>query len=137
MWKYVVSIVAAGLLLGIALRSHGGTDGEASPTDGELVVTGARPEVDRAPAGDGAHDVVVRHKLVGAITRASLVHDAPDGTPRTVATQTDCHRRLEDEGADDGYAAHVHLEARVPARATNLRLVLEDDTGIRVYPLDG
>ncbi len=136
MFKYIASIAIAALLLGIALRtrSMAGAD-EPGRDHGEVVVTGEQPIVQTVAAPEGGHEFTVRHKFAGAVSRATLVYDTPDGKTRTAATQTDCNKALGAETSGEGYAAHVDLKGHIPADAVRPRLVLEDDTGTRVFVL--
>ena len=139
MFKYIASIAIAALLLGIALRSRGAERaGEATPDPGEVIATGEQPHVQAVAASAGGFDFTVRHKFAGAVSRATLVYDTPNGETHTAATQTDCNKALAAgtlESGDD-YAARVDLKGHIPADAVRPRLVLEDDTGTRVFVLE-
>lgn len=132
MLKYVATAAAAALLLAVALRSGKAAGGPpAGPTHG----TPDHVLVQRV--GD-SYSLVVAHRLAGTVSRAALVYEDGHGRARTAAEETDCQRSLASSGAGisgDGYATQVRLRARLPGDARSVRLVLEDETGTRVFPV--
>jgi len=131
MLRYVATAVAAIALLGIALLSRGPGAGETAPA----VPDGPAPDV-RVEAGPQGRIVTVTHSLLGSVSRATLVYEV-GGEERTAAIETDCRKSLARKSpvVDDGYATVVELSGVVPDGATRPRLVIESETGTRVYAL--
>jgi len=131
MLRYVATAIAAIALLAIALMSRG-PDADDTPL---AVPDGPAPavRVETAPTG---RMVTVTHSLLGSVSRAALVYEI-GGEEHTAAIETDCRKSLADRSpvADDGYATVVELRGVVPDGATRPRLVVESETGTRVYPL--
>jgi len=94
-----------------------------------------RPEVvaSRVPGGT---ELVVRYRFAGSCTRAKLVY-RQEGEDKVLASTTNCRRSLA-RSADmsgDGYVLSVELEGVVPEGGSEVRLVLESETGTRVAPV--
>jgi hypothetical protein len=149
MLKYVLCAVIATAALGIALhargpaRGHadgGAAEGEAGKGDGgergtgAVTVRGERPEV-VVSSVDGVRSLTVRHLVAGSVSRARLVYDAADGHEEVAASQTDCRRSLAPDGDGEAYTTPVLLTGPVPTDAAGLRLIVESETGERIYPL--
>ncbi|MGH7163564.1 MAG: hypothetical protein ACREID_08770, partial [Planctomycetota bacterium] len=89
----------------------------------------------RAVRVEGGTAVTVRHRLAGRVSRASLVYEW-EGARRTLDEATNCRRSLEAGGIqDDGESCVVELSGQVPEGATDVRLVLVDETGTRSLPV--
>jgi hypothetical protein len=132
MWRYVATAVVALLLLALALRWRADAGG-AEP----LVVPGGSAPAVRVAKGPDGRVFTVTHAFRGSVSRAAIVYEL-DGEDRTAAVETDCRRSLA-QGAsvtDDGYATTVELTGAVPEGASNVRLVLESETGTRVHRID-
>ena len=137
MWRYLATAVVAVLLLAIALRAR--QLGPSSPDGaGEATtITSERPEISVVDV-PGGQALTVRHRFAGSVSRAALVYDL-DGRQLTAARRTDCGKLLEDDGTDlqdDGYTTQVELSGRIPRGASRIRLVLEDETGTTVVPVE-
>lgn len=130
MARYVAAAIALFVLLALALRPKG-SEGAAPAL---FVPPGPLPivHVERGPQG---RIVTVKHTLRGSVTRAALVYEA-DGEDRHAAVETDCRRGADATVEDDGYATVVELTGTVPDGATNVRLVLESETGTKTYPIE-
>jgi hypothetical protein len=136
MWRYLAAAVVALLLLAVALKSRQ-TDSSSGGGDEAPTVATERPEISVVDV-PGGRDLTVRHRFAGSVSRATLVYDL-DGRQRTAARRTDCRKLLEDDGDDlqhDGYTTQVELSARIPKGASDIRLVLEDETGTTVVPVE-
>jgi hypothetical protein len=137
MWRYLATAVVAVLLLAIALKAR--QPGATSP-DGAgdaSTVASERPEISVVDV-PGGRDLTVRHRFAGSVSRAALVYDL-DGRQLTAARRTDCRKLLEGDGTDlqdDGYTTQVELSGRIPKGASHIRLVLEDETGTTVVPVE-
>lgn len=139
MWRYLAAAVIAVLLLAVALKSRqpGASPAPDSPGEGAARIAAQRPEVSVVDV-PGGRDLTVRHRFAGAVSRATLVYDL-DGRQRTAARRTDCRKLLEGDGTDlqeDGYTTQVELSGRIPQGASHIRLVLEDETGTTVVPVE-
>jgi len=92
MFKYLATATVGALVLAVALKArHAGSGAGGAPE--ALTITNQQPEV-KVVAVPGGKDLTVRHRLLGAISRASLVYDDAKGEPRTVAQRTDCQQSL-------------------------------------------
>lgn len=110
--------------------------GEKTPAadEGESVtVLERRPDV-VAKAVDGGTSLVVRYTFAGACSRAKVVY-RHHGEERVLASTTECRRRVG-ELESDGYLNEVELTGTLPSGATEIQLVLESETGIRVAPVE-
>ncbi|MHC5044470.1 MAG: hypothetical protein ACYTGI_19085 [Planctomycetota bacterium] len=129
--------MVAVLLLAIALKSRQ-PGASASDGAGETpTVASERPEIQVVNV-PGGRDLTVRHRFAGSVSRATLVYDL-DGRQLTAARRTDCRKLVEDDGTDlqeDGYTTQVELSGRIPKGASHIRLVLEDETGTTVVPVE-
>jgi hypothetical protein len=137
MWRYLAAAVVAILLLAIALKARQPDGSAAGAAGGDSTVASERPEISVMEV-PGGRDLTVRHRFAGAISRATLVYDL-DGRQLTAARRTDCRKLLEGNGADlqdDGYTTQVELSGRIPRGASKIRLVLEDETGTTVVPVE-
>jgi len=136
MFKYLATATVGALVLAVALKArHAGSGAGGAPE--ALTITNQQPEV-KVVAVPGGKDLTVRHRLLGAISRASLVYDDAKGEPRTVAQRTDCQQSLARAGGlrEQGPETEVTLRGTVPTGAVHVRLVLEDETGTRIVPVD-
>ncbi|MHC4550119.1 MAG: hypothetical protein ACYTEZ_15210 [Planctomycetota bacterium] len=136
MWRYVATAAIAVLLLAVALKSRQPADGGAGSPDGATTIANEAPEVSVVEV-PGGRDLTVRHRFAGSVSRATLIYEL-DGADRTAAKRTDCQKVLENAAGlrDDGYATEVELSGRIPAGASHVRLVLEDETGTTVVPVE-
>jgi hypothetical protein len=137
MWRYLAAAAVALLLLAIALKSRQ-PDASAAGSENEApTIATERPETSVVSV-PGGRDLTVRHRFAGSVSRATLVYDL-DGRQLTAARRTDC-RKLLDEGETDvqhdGYTTQVELSGRIPMGASHVRLVLEDETGTTVVPVE-
>jgi hypothetical protein len=128
--RYVAAAVVVLVLLAIALRSKA-DQGDAP----KLSVPPGPPPVVRTVPGPGGRVVSVKHTLRGSVTRAAIVYEA-DGEEREAAVETDCRQAGDTSVEDDGYSTIVELSGTIPDGATNLRLVLESETGTTSIPIE-
>jgi hypothetical protein len=137
MWRYLAAAVIAVLLLAVALKSRQ-PDAAASDGAGEAAtVASEQPEISVVDV-PGGRDLTIRHRFAGSVSRATLVYDL-DGRQLTAARRTDCRKLPEGDGTDlqeDGYTTQVELSGRIPKGASRIRLVLEDETGTTVVPVE-
>jgi hypothetical protein len=131
MFRYVATAAIAALMLAVALKSRGHDAAPAASPTG-----GARPDV-RVEAGPHGRHVTVTHRLLGSVSRASLVYEL-NGQERTAARRTDCERLLDREASleEQGFTTEVQLTGEVPYGASQVRLVLEAETGTTVLPVE-
>lgn len=137
MWRYLAAAAVALLLLAIALRSRQPDASEPGAAGEASTVASEQPEISVVNV-PGGRDLTVRHRFAGSVSRAALVYDL-DGRQRTAARRTDCPKLLEGDGTDlqdDGYTTQVELSGRIPKGASHIRLVLEDETGTTVVPVE-
>jgi hypothetical protein len=118
-------------------RAGDGGAGDGAVSKGEPVTVLSRaPDVETRPVADGTR-LVVRYRFAGSCSRAKLIYRRPgdrQGEERVLAATTDCRRSLSESAAvtGDGYTSEVELAGTLPHDATDVRLVLESETGTRV-----
>lgn len=132
MLRYITAASIAGLLLAVAIKSRT-SSGEAPPESVRGTVLKARPEVVASRLPDGVA-LKVRQRFAGAVSRAKLVYRY-DGREHTLDQTTNCRKSLEEPGAD-GFSHEVTLGGRLPHGYSGLRLVVEDETGVRIVPVE-
>jgi hypothetical protein len=131
-------VLTSALVLGAfiaALYARGGSaPAEAAPD--RATILEERPEVvtSRVPGGT---ELFVRYRFAGSCSRAKLVY-RHEGEDRVLASTTDCRRSLSRnaELSGDGYLLQVELEGTLPDGASEVRLVLESETGTRIAPVE-
>ena len=134
MLRYILAAAIAALLLTLAMRSRAP---EAPADQGpQTTVLDVKPEV-AITSVPGGRDLRVRHSFAGSVSRAKLVYEL-DGSDRTLDKTSNCQKSLADSAAlkGDGYGSEVELGGRLPYGATQVRLVLEDETGTRILPVE-
>lgn len=133
MSRYVTAAAIAGLLLAVALKARKGE--EPSPIPGAIVVD-AVPDVEavRVPGGI---DLTVRHRFAGSVSSACLVYRF-EGSDRTLDRTTNCEKSLERTAKfrSDGQNSEVRLGGHLPNGGSDVRLVLEDETGPKIVLVD-
>jgi len=137
MWRYLAAAAVALLMLAVALRSQRSGASQPGAAGGATTIASEQPEISVVDV-PGGRDLTVRHRFAGSVSRAALVYDL-DGRQLTAARRTDCRRLLEEGGTDlqdDGYTTQVELSGRIPKGASRIRLVLEDETGTTVVPVE-
>ncbi|MHC4407852.1 MAG: hypothetical protein ACYS0E_01925 [Planctomycetota bacterium] len=91
-----------------------------------------RPDVTAAKV-EGGTEVTIRYRFAGSCSRAKVVY-RHEGTERVLASTTDCRRSLSQDGKveNDGYLHEVELSGTIPTGASDVRLILESETGTRI-----
>ncbi len=129
MFRYIAAAAIAALLLAVALKAHGPDESPAATVSDES------PEISVTEVSGGKR-LTVRHRFAGSVSRATLVYDL-DGREQTADRRTDCQQSLENSSIrDSSYVTEVVLSGKIPDGASHIRLVLEDETGIRIVPLE-
>jgi len=128
--RYVLTSILVLGAFGTALYVRG--EEPASPAEERTILERAT-EVSKTPVPGGT-ELVVRYRFAGSCSRAKLVcrHGGED---RVLASTTDCRRSLSGL-AGDGYVREVELAGTLPDGASDVRLILESETGTRVAPVD-
>jgi len=133
--RYVLTSVLVLGAFGAALFVRGRPADAPLAPDHTTILT-ERPEVvtSRVPGGT---ELVVRYRFAGSCSRAKLVYRS-GGEDRVLATTTDCRRSLSRnaEMSGDGYLLQVELEGTLPDGASDVRLILESETGTRIAPVE-
>jgi len=132
MLRYITAASIAGLLLAVAIKSRGSAQG-TPPAPSEPSSAGLRPEVVASRLPEGV-DLKVRQRFVGAVSRAKLVYEY-GGRERILDQTTSCKKSL-DKLVGDGFSHEVNLRGRLPHGYSGLKLVVEDETGVRVVPVE-
>ncbi len=139
---FLTSAIIVGLF-GTALYLRGAEPGPQG-TDDAVVLT-RHPEVRTEKVANGT-ELQVRYRFAGSCSRASVVY-RHDGEDKILASTTNCRRQLgapnsesnsEGDGLldGDGYVNEVELTGILPHGASNVRLVLESETGTRIAPVE-
>lgn len=131
MFRYIATAAVAGLVIAVAVRSR--SEAEPLQVDLDQTVIDAQPAIQVIDV-PGGKDLTIRHRFAGSVSRARLVYEK-DGD-RTTVDQTNCQRSLDPSVKADGYSTEVKLSGRIPADIRQVHVVLEDETGTRVLPLD-
>ncbi len=134
MARYVLSAAAAALLFGIALKARG-TRQDALPALAfpAAIESGKPDRVEVTEARDGGRDVTIHHRIAGQLGRARLVYEM-DGEERVADAVSNCLRSLDASRVrEDAHQATLRLEARLPVGARRVRMLLEDETGVRLF----
>ena len=135
----VVGLILAGTF-GTALYLRGQRPDSprdtGSRTIHDTVVLDARPEV-RTEAVEGGTELQVHLCFAGSCSRAKLVYEHK-GEVAVLDATTNCRRTLAQDASksDDGYVSEVALGGTLPHGASNVRIVLESETGTRVAPVE-
>jgi len=134
MLRYIVAAALAGLLVMLAIRSS--APANSAPRSQAETVVGPQPEVALVNV-PGGRDLRVRHRFAGSVSRARLVYEL-DGNDRTLDKTSNCQKSLATSATvkGDSYSGEVELGGRLPYGATQIRLVLEDETGTTVLPVN-
>jgi hypothetical protein len=117
------------MLLAVALKSRAAQP-EQPAGDSVVVRLDEQPQQLTKRRVDGGVELRVSHTFAGSISRASLVYD-DNGKEQLVDKSTNCRKAL----GGNGVASTVELRGTVPVGVTDLRVVVEDETGIRILPL--
>ena len=131
MIRYVATAAIAILVLLAAFLVRGRT-GDAGD---EVTVLDDRPDVEVTRVAEGRR-ITVAYRYAGSVSRASLVYEL-DGDERVADRADDCAKAIGDQPGLRGgdYVTEVSLDGVVPDNASNLRVVLEDETGKTVVPV--
>lgn len=137
--KYILTSVVIVGLFGAALYLRGAEPlAQHNPQPqhkSDVTVLTRSPEVRSEKVADGT-ELQVRYRFTGSCSRASVVY-RHEGKDRVLASTTDCRRQLRTSLLDgDGYVNEVELSGTLPVGASDVRLVLESETGTRVAPVN-
>jgi len=132
MIRYVAIAAAALVILfgALWLRGRESTAGREAGTEAHILHDRPQVKVTQGPEG---RLVAVTYQCAGTVSRASLVYEI-DGQERVVARANDCGKALGKRPGE--LTTEVILEGPVPENASRLRVVLEDETGTRVLPVE-
>lgn len=135
MVRYVTTAAIAilALLAAFLMRSRSGEAFDGTPD--EVTVLDDRPAVEVTRVAEGRR-IAVAYRYAGSVSRASLVYEL-DGKHQVADRSDDCAKALADQPGLRGgeYVTEVTLDGVVPENASNLRVVLEDETGTKVVPV--
>ena len=140
--RYVLTVILVVGAFGAALYLRSERPAPADATDlvvmDGLIVMDGRPEV-RTQKVEGGMELHVHFCFAGTCSRAKVVYDH-EGRERVLDATTNCQRSLGSASSGDlrgdGYLSEVELNGKLPDGATNVRLILESETGIRVAPVE-
>ncbi|MHC4222692.1 MAG: hypothetical protein ACYSX0_04500 [Planctomycetota bacterium] len=134
MLRYIATAAIAALLLVLAVKSRTPEAAEEAPAEDPTTVLHAQPEVSEVDVPGGV-ELHVKLCVDGNVSRASLVYNL-QGKHETVDETTDCQKSLSTSSKrGDGYSSEVELEGLIPTGASQVRVVLEDETGTRIQQL--
>ena len=127
MLRYIATAFVGVMLLGIALRSQ-------SLETSEPETSRRAPSIDaKVVAVPGGMDVLVQHRFAGRLSRASLVYELK-GERCVVTEANNCQRSLASSPGrliEENSTTLVEISGHVPDGAEDVRLVVEDETGVR------
>lgn len=112
-------------------------DGTPNPNGSDAsIVLDRRPDFS-AEKVEGGTELVVRYRFAGSCSRAKVVY-RHEGKDKILASTTNCRRALAHSGKidSDGYVNEVELSGKLPDGASDIRLVLESETGTRIAPVE-
>ncbi|MGQ0613686.1 MAG: hypothetical protein ACT4PV_08120 [Planctomycetaceae bacterium] len=134
MARYVLSAAAAALLFGIALRAQGtGRDALPALTFPSAIESGRPDRVEVAEATDGGRAVTIHHRLAGQLGNARLIYEL-EGKELVADAVSNCLRSLDTTRVrEELHAATLRMEAHLPPGARRVRMLLEDETGVRLF----
>jgi hypothetical protein len=130
MIRYVVIAAVALVVLFGALWIRGRNE-PADPAP-EAHILNDRPQVQVKTTPEG-RKVAVTYRCAGTVSRASLVYEM-DGREHVADRANDCTKALGKRQGE--MTTEVTLDGLVPESATGLRVLLEDETGTRVLPVE-
>lgn len=132
MARYVVTAaVAAGILLGaLGWRAREAASPAPLPDISEPSKLDS-VEIRETLKGTS---VSVRHRLGQPVSRATLVYEK-DGREHVADAVTRCTEAMGARGLGGADPMTLELSAEVPAGARRVRLLLEDETGVRAFPV--
>lgn len=134
--RYVLTVILVVGAFGAALYLRSERPAPADATD--LIVMDERPDV-RQQKVEGGTEVHVHFCFAGTCSRAKVVYEH-EGREKVLDATTNCQRTLASgtngDLRGDGYLSEVELTGKLPDGATNVRLILESETGTRVAPLE-
>jgi hypothetical protein len=126
-------LVVGAFAMALYLRS-----GETPPTEAteQAEILEQRPEITASPVRGGT-EVTIRYRFAGTCSRAKVVY-RHEGAERVLASTTDCRKSLSQSGKveNDGYLHEVELSGTLPTGASDVRLVLESETGTRIAKVE-
>ena len=132
MVRYVATAAAALLALTAALALQHGANTQDSGPYGDATILEDHPSVEltRIPEGNR---VAIAYRYSGSVSRASLVYEL-NGRRGVADRSDDCAKAVDGEGGVRGgsIVTEVKLDGVVPAGASSLHVVLEDETGTRI-----
>ena len=132
MTRYIaIAAVALVVLFGaLWLRGRDAqADSDATP---EARILNDRPQVQVTATPEG-RKVAITYRCAGTVSRASLVYEM-DGKEHVADRANDCTKALGKRPGE--MTTEVTLDGLVPESATKLRVLLEDETGTRVLPVE-
>ena len=117
------------------LRGEHRLDAPEEQERSEAVVLDIRPSVRTQPV-EGGIELQVHLCFAGSCSRAKLVYEH-QGEVTVLDATTNCRRSLAQDGSKsgDGYISEVALGGTLPTGASNVRIVLESETGTRIAPV--
>ena len=135
------TIMAGVILVGafgtaLYLRGEQPSNSPEEQVRSEAVVLDVRPSVRTQPV-EGGTEVQVHLCFAGSCSRAKLVYEH-EGEVTVLDATTNCRRSLAQDGSKsgDGYISEVALGGTLPSGASNVRIVLESETGTRIAPVN-
>ena len=132
MIRYVVIAAVALVVLFGALWLRGRDAPDGGDPAPEARILNDRPQVEVTTTPEG-RKVAVTYRCAGTVSRASLVYEM-DGKEHVADRASDCTKALGKREGD--VTTEVTLDGIVPESATGLRVLLEDETGTRVLPVE-
>jgi len=145
--RYILIVVVLVGAFGAALYQRGERSQEAGDHESsEARVVDLRPEI-QTKRVDGGTAIQLHLCFAGSCSRAKVIYEQ-DGEDKVLDATTNCRRVLAERGlaekgisesgapSGDGYVCEIKLGGTLPDGASNVRLVLESETGTRIAPVE-
>ena len=138
--RYVLTVILVVGAFGAALqlRKERAAPTEASAPIALPIEMIGRPDV-RKQKVPGGTEVQVHFCFAGTCSRAKVVYEH-EGREKVLDATTNCQRSLvsarNSDIRGDGYLSEIELGGKLPDGASNVRLILESETGVRVAPVE-
>jgi len=145
--RYILIVVVLVGAFGAALYQrgeHSQPTGNREATEARVV--DLRPEIQTRRV-EGGTAIQLHLCFAGSCSRAKVVYEH-DGEDKILDATTNCRRVLAERGladkgisesgapSGDGYVSEIKLGGTLPDGASNVRIVLESETGTRIAPVE-
>ena len=144
--RYILIVVVLVGAFGVALYQRGERSEPTERESSEARVVDLRPIIQTRRV-EGGTALQLHLCFAGSCSRAKVVYEQ-DGEDKVLDATTNCRRVLAERGlaekgisesgapSGDGYVSEIRLGGTLPDGASNVRLILESETGTRIAPVE-